>query len=199
MNARFSGTVALVAGGTGALGRAVSLEFQKEGAQVVVTYRKPEEFDLLRNAANTGGSSLEGHRIDVTDEAAVSELIESIAAKHGHLDALVNTVGGYAGGIKLWEMDTDVLERMLALNLRSGYALSRATVLCLTESPLIAAGDARRITAGAPSGKRGAWGFSTSSYPTARSCCSTGGREGFLPMQMARAEARTSDRHSGSV
>jgi NAD(P)-dependent dehydrogenase (short-subunit alcohol dehydrogenase family) len=71
---------------------------------------------------------LDGHRIDVTDEAAVSQLIESILAQHGRLDALVNTVGGYAGGVKLWELETDVLDRMLALNLRSGYALSRAAV-----------------------------------------------------------------------
>jgi len=42
------------------------------------------------------------------------------------LDVLVNAVGGYAGGTKLWELDTKVFEQMLALNLRSGYALGRA-------------------------------------------------------------------------
>ena len=129
MSAGFSGKVVLVAGGTGGLGRAVSLAFHKEGAQVVVTYRKPEEIDLLRTAADAGGGSrLEGHRIDVTDEAAVSQLIETMLAQHGRLDALVNTVGGYAGGVKLWELETNVLDRMLALNLRSSYALSRAAV-----------------------------------------------------------------------
>ena len=128
MSARFSKQVALVAGGTGGLGRAVSLAFQKEGAQVIVTYRKQEEFDVLRNAAEVSGLQLEGHRTDVTDEAAVSNLVESILAKHGRLDALVNTVGGYTGGVKLWELETDVLDRMLALNLRSGFVLSRAAV-----------------------------------------------------------------------
>jgi NAD(P)-dependent dehydrogenase (short-subunit alcohol dehydrogenase family) len=64
--------------------------------------------------------------VDVTDEAAVSQLIEKIVAQHGRLDALVNTVGGYAGGTKLWELDTKVFEQMLALNLRSGYDLARA-------------------------------------------------------------------------
>src|SRR6476620_5312626 len=126
MSARFSGKVALVAGGTGGLGRAVSLAFQKEGAQVVVTYRRQEEFDALKNAANGGSLRLEGHRIDVTAEGAVSQLIENVAAQYGHLDALVNTVGGYAGGTMLWEIETEVLDRMLALKLRSGYALSRA-------------------------------------------------------------------------
>ncbi len=40
----------------------------------------------------------------------------------------MNTVGGYAGGTKLWEQEPEVFERMLNLNLRSGYSLARATV-----------------------------------------------------------------------
>src|SRR6266852_4393854 len=123
-----AGRVVLVAGGTGGLGRAVSLEFLKEDTHVVVTYRKQEEFDALKNQAGGDGSRLEGYRVDVTDEAEVGRLIEGVVARHGRLDAMVNTVGGYAGGVKLWEMDTRVFEQMLALNLRSGYALSRAAV-----------------------------------------------------------------------
>jgi NAD(P)-dependent dehydrogenase (short-subunit alcohol dehydrogenase family) len=38
-------------------------------------------------------------------------------------------VGGYAGGIKLWELETKTFEQMLALNLRSGYALARAAIV----------------------------------------------------------------------
>jgi NAD(P)-dependent dehydrogenase (short-subunit alcohol dehydrogenase family) len=126
MQVTFAGKVALVAGGTGGLGRAVSLAFLEENAKVVVTYRRQEEFEALKKAAGAKGASLEGHRVDVTDEAAVSQLIEKIVAQHGRLDALVNTVGAYAGGTKLWELDTKVFEQMLALNLRSGYDLARA-------------------------------------------------------------------------
>ena len=121
----FMGKVALVAGGTGGLGRAVSLAFLKEGAELIVTYRKDQEFDDLRSAAGASASRLVGHRVDVTDEAAVQQLIEGIGAEQGRLDILVNTVGGYAGGIKLWELDTKVFDQMLALNLRPGYMLSR--------------------------------------------------------------------------
>ncbi|HKB82024.1 MAG TPA: SDR family NAD(P)-dependent oxidoreductase [Burkholderiales bacterium] len=128
MNERFPGRVALVAGGTGGLGRAVSLAFLQEGAKVTVTYRKQEEFDALKLAAGAGGSRLEGHVVDVTAEASVSELVAKILAQHAKLDALVNTVGGYAGGVPLWDLETRVLDQMLALNLRSGYELSRAVV-----------------------------------------------------------------------
>ena len=128
MSERFSGKVVLVAGGTGGLGRAVSLALLQEGADVVVTYRKQEEFDAVKQAAGAKGSRLAGLVADVTDEPAVSQLVENILAAHGQLDALVNTVGGYAGGVQLWDLETRVLDQMLALNLRSGYALSRAVV-----------------------------------------------------------------------
>jgi NAD(P)-dependent dehydrogenase (short-subunit alcohol dehydrogenase family) len=128
MSGQFEGRVVLVAGGTGGLGRAVSLAFLNENAKVVTTYRNQAEWEPLKSAAGAAGTKLEGFSVDVTDEAAVRQLIEKILAKHGRLDALVNTVGGYAGGLKLWEMETKIFDQMLALNLRSGFALSRAAV-----------------------------------------------------------------------
>ena len=123
------GKVVLVAGGTGGLGRAVSLAFLAAGVRVTVTYRKRDEFDALAKLAGGDGSGrLEGFEADVTDEAAVTALVGGLVARHGRLDALVNTVGGYAGGVKLWQLDTKVFEQMMNLNLRSGYALARAAV-----------------------------------------------------------------------
>jgi NAD(P)-dependent dehydrogenase (short-subunit alcohol dehydrogenase family) len=128
MSAKFDGKIVLVAGGTGGLGHAVSLAFLEEGAKVAVTYRAQEGFNALKAAAGKAGPELEGYSVDVADEAAVRQLVEKIVAKYRRLDAMVNTVGGYAGGTKLWEMETKVFDQMLALNLRSGYALSRAAV-----------------------------------------------------------------------
>ena len=123
MSVRFSGQTILVGGGTGGLGRAVTLAFLEEDANVIVTYRKKEEFDVLSKA-----SKVEGYPADVTDEASVNSLVVNILSRHGRLDALVNTVGGYAGGIKFWDAETKVLDQMVALNLRSGYTLCRAIV-----------------------------------------------------------------------
>jgi NAD(P)-dependent dehydrogenase (short-subunit alcohol dehydrogenase family) len=125
---RFKNKVVLVAGGTGGLGRAVSLAFLSERANVIVTYRRAEEFQALEGIAGVGGLRLAGHSVDVTDEAAVAKLVEEIVAEHGRLDAMVNTVGGYAGGVKLWDLDTKTFDQMLALNLRAGYALARAAI-----------------------------------------------------------------------
>lgn len=129
MKVDFSGEVILVAGGTGGLGRAVSLAFLGEGATVVVTYRNPEEFRALQSEAGPRATSLQGQQVDVTDEAAVAQLVAGILARYGRLDALVNTVGGYAGGLKLWDLDSAVFDRMMALNLRAGFVLARAAIV----------------------------------------------------------------------
>lgn len=124
----FEGSVVLVAGGTGGLGRTVSLAFLNTGAESIVTYVTDQEFAELKKAAGASDSRLTGYKVDVTNEAAAQQMIDDILARHGKLDVLVNTVGGYAGGKKLWESDINVLDRMLALNLRSGFVLSRAAV-----------------------------------------------------------------------
>jgi NAD(P)-dependent dehydrogenase (short-subunit alcohol dehydrogenase family) len=128
MNISFSGKVALVAGGTGGLGAAASLAFLEEGAQVIVTYRREQEFAALEGAAGGNTRAIDGHSVDVTDEIATAEFVAGALAKHGKLDAVVNAIGGYAGGIKLWDLKTEVLDKMLSLNLRSGFTLARAVL-----------------------------------------------------------------------
>ncbi len=130
---KFTGKVALVAGGTGALGQAVALAFMREGADVAVTYRKEQEWLKLKSLAGANAARLSGHQVDVTDDAAVQRMIQDITLRTGRLEILVNTVGGYVGGVALWELDTKLLDRMLALNLRSGFVLSRAAVKRMLE------------------------------------------------------------------
>ncbi len=123
---RFTGKVVLVAGGTGGLGRSVSLAFLEEQAKVTVTYRREEEFMALRQPSGARATALAGQQVDVTDQEAVHRLVVGITSQHGRLDVLVNAVGGYAGGTPLWDVEPKVFDQMLALNLRSGYVLSRA-------------------------------------------------------------------------
>jgi NAD(P)-dependent dehydrogenase (short-subunit alcohol dehydrogenase family) len=123
---RFSGKVALVSGGTGALGRAVTLALLREGAEVTVTFRSESELSALKVAAGGESGRLDARRIDITDAAAVGQLVEEIVAAKGRLDVMINAAGGFAGGAKMWDSDPATLERMLALNLQPGFLLARA-------------------------------------------------------------------------
>jgi NAD(P)-dependent dehydrogenase (short-subunit alcohol dehydrogenase family) len=125
----FKNKVALVAGGTGALGREVSLSFLRAGARVIATYRRQEEFDALRaGAPEVGGDNLSGAVVDTAEVSAVEAMVGKLVAECGRVDILVNAVGGYAGGKMVWEEDSSTYDHMMALNLESGFALARAVL-----------------------------------------------------------------------
>jgi NAD(P)-dependent dehydrogenase (short-subunit alcohol dehydrogenase family) len=125
---RFKDKVALVAGGTGALGRAVATAFAREGARIIVTYRHQQEFDTFISQSKSSGYEAAGVMVDATDSAGVSRMVEDILAKHGALDILVNTIGAYHGGKRIWEEEPSAYEQMMSLNLKAGFALARAVI-----------------------------------------------------------------------
>jgi len=128
VTSRFQGQVVLVSGGTGALGSAVARAFLQEGALVAVTYRSPREYDDLQGSVTPDHARLRGHQVDVTNEPDMLRLTASLETEFRRLDVLVNSAGGYAGGPKLWEIESTVLERMLDLNLRSAFVSSRSVL-----------------------------------------------------------------------
>jgi NAD(P)-dependent dehydrogenase (short-subunit alcohol dehydrogenase family) len=120
--------VALVTGGTGALGQAVCLRLLEDGALVVVPYAVPEEAKRLRErvaAADQG--RLVTEPVDVTSLPAMTAFADRLAAARGRIDVLVAGVGGFAGGA-LVETDEATWTRMLALNLTSVFVTTRAVV-----------------------------------------------------------------------
>jgi NAD(P)-dependent dehydrogenase (short-subunit alcohol dehydrogenase family) len=137
------GRVALVTGGTGALGRAVTRRLLAEGAAVTVSYRADAERDAL--LAGLGAAERERLllvRADVTDDRAVGDLVNTLRVRHGRLDILAALVGGFAGG-RLVETDRATWERMLALNLTSAFVAARAAV-----PAMLAGGWGRVVTVG---------------------------------------------------
>ena len=128
METNFSDKVVIVAGGTGGLGRAISRLLLERDARVAATFHREEEFAALQQSAGSAQDRLAGFQADVTDAKATEKLVQDALARFGRIDGLVNAVGGYAGGLALWDTTAETFERMIDLNLRSGYALARAVV-----------------------------------------------------------------------
>jgi len=124
------GRVAIVTGGTGALGQSVTSRFLSAGATVCVPYAVPAEVEALRARVGAGASLHHAH-VDVTDETAFGGFVRGVLDAHGRVDILVNGVGGFAGGdlvsISLAEWD-----RMLNLNLRSAVIGCRGVLPAMT-------------------------------------------------------------------
>jgi NAD(P)-dependent dehydrogenase (short-subunit alcohol dehydrogenase family) len=125
-----TGRVALVTGGTGALGQSVVLRFLHDGATVAVPWIVPEEWETLRSRAGDGSARLHGARVDGTDESAFAAFVAEVLARHQRLDVLVNTVGGFAGG-DLASTSLAEWRRMLDLNLTSAVIGCRAVLPAL--------------------------------------------------------------------
>ena len=69
---------------------------------------------------------------DVTDEADSRRIVTDVIQKAGRLDVLINLVGGFAEG-RVQDTDATVWQRMLTMNLTSGFLLSRAVLPAMTQ------------------------------------------------------------------
>ncbi len=85
--------VAIITGGTGALGKAVLSEFLREGAKVISTYIIDQELrGLLSTLKNQNLTLL---KADVTREKQVAQVVKRTLKRFGRIDILVNIVGGF--------------------------------------------------------------------------------------------------------
>ena len=119
---------ALVAGGGGALGRAVVGELLADGYRVAVPWIVDEEAEGLREAHPEAldDERLRLSKCDVTDADQVAALLDVLEADWGPLWLACSTVGGYAGGTHLVDLDDlTLLDRMLRLNLRTAAVVAR--------------------------------------------------------------------------
>ncbi len=114
----FEGRVAVVTGGTGALGRAIVMDLLKAGARVHIPYFSENEWDSLAKDAAAAGTQLSGSKIDLTDSKAVERWFGEVTASEGRLDFLLTIAGGFAAG-KSYETDDATWKRMFDMNLRS--------------------------------------------------------------------------------
>jgi NAD(P)-dependent dehydrogenase (short-subunit alcohol dehydrogenase family) len=126
--------VVLISGATGALGSAVTREFAQVQARLALTGRSEEKLERL--IAETG---LPAERVftvaaDVTQAEGVEDLVSAVMARLGRIDVLLNNAGGWSGGKPVKETPVEEWDRMLALNLRSAFLLSRAVLPHLLEA-----------------------------------------------------------------
>lgn len=111
------GQVALVTGGASGIGAATVHLLQAKGATVIA-------------ADVAGGDGIAP--LDVTDEAAVDALVESIVAEHGRLDLAANVAGTPGAYAEVVESSTDVWRHTMAVNLDGAYFCLRAELRVMT-------------------------------------------------------------------
>lgn len=120
----FSGTRALITGGTSGIGHATAVLFRDAGAEVTITGTRanPAEYD-------TDLSGLAYAQLALTDPAS----IDALKGRFERLDVLVNNAGAnFPGGLD--ESKPDGFDASVALNLNGTYRLTVAMRRALTSS-----------------------------------------------------------------
>jgi len=146
----FTGKVVVITGGTGALGQAVTQAFLQAGARVVVTYTRETEFDALKEKVSARENLL-GLKTNVLDEASVKAMTQQA----GRIDVLVNTVGGFLGGVSITETTLEQFDKMLALNLKSAFLCCKHVLPLMMQQR-----SGRIINIGSQGGLQGGEGIS---------------------------------------
>ncbi|AKI97548.1 SDR family oxidoreductase [Kosmotoga pacifica] len=119
----FNGKVVLVTGGAKGIGKAIVLEFLKHSAWVAFFDTDEANSRKLLKGADSGENLLYV-RVNVADEEEVEKGVEEVVNNFGTLDILINNAGIgwtrdiYTRGMEEWD-------RILAVNLRSSYMLSK--------------------------------------------------------------------------
>ena len=123
---KLKGKVAIVTGGDSGIGRAVSVAFAKEGADVAIVYLDEERdaaeavqliHDLGRRAISIRG--------DVGNSVFCSSLVDQVVRELGHIDILVNNAAEQHPKERIEDISNDQLLRTFQTNIFSMFYLAR--------------------------------------------------------------------------
>jgi len=112
---KLEGKTALVTGGGSGIGLAIARRFAQEGAHVFITGRRQAQ---LAEAVTLIGGQVEAISGDLTSKGDLARLFETIHARAGRLDILVNS-SGVAEPASLEETTEEHIDRAFGLNVRA--------------------------------------------------------------------------------
>lgn len=136
------GKVVIITGSSGGLGAVVTKAFLDAGAKVIGV-------DRSAHARNPNHPSLAHFAVPLDSAEAVEQLIADVLHMHGRIDAVVHLVGGYSGGQRVDETGDETWEKMIAVNLRPAWVLTRAVLPVMRgarRGSIVAIGTAAAIT-----------------------------------------------------
>jgi len=126
MGNQFDGQVAVITGASAGLGLSIATRLAAEGAQVAMVDLKQETLEV---AVATVGANGHAFPCDVTDEAAVAEVIDRIKSGFGRIDVLVNSAGVTGRtGIKTHEVEFENFKFVFDVNVNGCFLTSRAVL-----------------------------------------------------------------------
>ena len=120
-----TGKVALVTGGNGGIGLGMATGLAKAGADIVIWGRNSEKNQQARDVLTKIGAKVLTDKIDVTDERAVIDGVDSIIAEMGRID-FVAANAGIGWTQPMLELTSEDWRKVMSVNLDSAFWLFKA-------------------------------------------------------------------------
>ena len=124
------GKAALITGGDSGIGRAVALDFAREGADVVISYLAEEESDaqVTRGLVEGAGRRCVLAPGDIREEAQCQALVASTLEHFGRIDVLVNNAAFQMSHKSLEDISAGEFDRTFRTNVYANFYLCKAAV-----------------------------------------------------------------------
>lgn len=152
---RLAGRIALITGASRGIGRAVALEFAREGAHVVLLARTQGALEEVDDEVRDAGGSATLLQLDLRNGDKLDALGPTLFQRWGKLDIVVGNAGILGPLSPLGHITADAWNDVIGINLTANWRLIR------TCDPLLRKSDAGRaifVSSGASSGAHAYWG-----------------------------------------
>jgi NAD(P)-dependent dehydrogenase (short-subunit alcohol dehydrogenase family) len=147
----FKDRVVVVSGAAGNLGGVISHAFARLGAKTGLLDRRPGRLQEVCGQLAEDPSHLLIGNVNMTDPDSVEDSFRQIIDRHGRVDILINTIGGFRGGTPVHETNPEDWEFMFDLNVRSVFLSCRSAV-----PHMLKQGSGTIVNIGARPGLKGA-------------------------------------------
>jgi NAD(P)-dependent dehydrogenase (short-subunit alcohol dehydrogenase family) len=124
--------VVIVTGAARGIGRAVAERFASDGEHVLFVDVDPRVEETARLVVGNGSAS--AVVADVADTVDAQATVALALERFVHLDVLVNNAAVHGGSGPIAEIAEEAWDRVLAINLRSVFVMSKAALPALTEA-----------------------------------------------------------------
>lgn len=138
MDLQLEGKVALIAGGSRGIGKAIALQLAHEGCDVVLAARDLERLEAAAQEIQTAtGRRVVTVQVNTGDDESVKAMGERAIATMGHVDILVNAAaepGGYAPVPALADVKGDFVDAEINIKVKGYIRCAQAVVPSMKES-----------------------------------------------------------------
>jgi NAD(P)-dependent dehydrogenase (short-subunit alcohol dehydrogenase family) len=150
----------MITGASQGLGRALTLAYAEEGANLVVNSRSADSLDSVAEKAKGAGVEVLAIPGDVSRSTHVEMLVEAAVERFGRVDGLINNAGLLGPRVPIEEYPVDEWRKVLEANLTGPFLLAKAVIPHMPEG-----GSIINVTSGVSIEGRPRWGaYSVSKF-----------------------------------